>query len=231
MKETNKIIPAILVKNFNGIEKQISSILGLSKKIQIDICDGIFVHNKTWPYSETSHLSNIENETEGMPYWEDIDFELDLMIKEPFLSLERFIKLGPTEIIFHYKAIQNDFDKFLAFKNEYDSFIKPSIAIHTEDDLEKADPFIKESNKIQIMGIKEIGKQGENMDEEVFPLIKKIKDEYPDKIIQVDGGVNEENILKLKDLGVNLFAIGSAIFKTDSPEESFLNINNLINNN
>jgi len=38
--------------------------------------------------------------------------------------------------------------------------------------------------------------------------------------IQIDGGVNKENILELRDAGADVFVMGSAIFNTKDPEET-----------
>jgi len=62
------------------------------------------------------------------------------------------------------------------------------------------------------MSIGEIGSYGFGFDDRVIEKIKKFKEEFPGVLVSVDGGVNENNILKLKEAGVENFAVGSAIF-------------------
>src|SRR5271154_4804508 len=87
-----EIIPAILPKNYEDLKNKIALVRGVAPVVQIDICDGNFVPSITWPflsksYDETflennfdEHFRRILNEQEGLPFWEDIDFELDLMV-------------------------------------------------------------------------------------------------------------------------------------------------------
>ena len=77
-----EIIPAVLVKNFNELQEQLSRYVGISKLVQIDVCDGKFVPSTSWPMhpSDASSVENILNEEEGLPYWDKLDFEFDLMV-------------------------------------------------------------------------------------------------------------------------------------------------------
>ena len=89
------IIPAILPKNYEDLKNKIALVRGVVPIVQVDICDGIFVKTATWPFSSRAksrneveflnndldeHFRRILNEEEGLPFWEDIDFELDLMV-------------------------------------------------------------------------------------------------------------------------------------------------------
>jgi pentose-5-phosphate-3-epimerase len=83
-----EIIPAILPKNFREIEEKIDLIKDFSNKVQIDICDGKYVPTITWPYWKADvkpdeNFEAILREDRGMPEWERIDYEFDLMIKDP----------------------------------------------------------------------------------------------------------------------------------------------------
>lgn len=103
-----EIIPAILPKNYEDMKNKIALVRGVVPFVQIDICDGSFVQNKTWPFSTGGasdyNFQNILNEREGMPFWEDIDFELDLMVSDAVENFDIYTKLGPKRIIFHIEA-------------------------------------------------------------------------------------------------------------------------------
>jgi len=73
---------------------------------------GIFVKNLTWPFLSKSaeagpsqvedadldiHFKKILNEQEGMPFWEDIDYELDLMVTDAVQNFDIYTKLGPKK--------------------------------------------------------------------------------------------------------------------------------------
>ena len=50
--------------------------------------------------------------------------------------------------------------------------------------------------------------------------IHELRSLKPELDIEIDGGVKLSNILDAKKAGANIFVVGSAIFKTESPEET-----------
>ena len=80
-----EIIPAILAQDFEQLRQGVSKFLHIVPLVQIDICDGVFVPSTSWPYTEiqtggSRNLDLILNEEEGLPYWDSMAFELDLMV-------------------------------------------------------------------------------------------------------------------------------------------------------
>jgi len=217
----NEIIPAILPKNYEDLKNKISLVRGFAPIIQIDICDGIFVPSRTWPYESTStdaHFTAILNEQEGLPFWEDVDFELDLMVADGVENFDIYNKLGAKRIIFHIEAVKNleDFRDFLEGIDPYmREVMELGVAIDIATSLEKLYSLIPHIDFVQCMGIDKIGFQGESFDEKVIDNIKILKEKYPELIISVDGGINLEVGTKLIDAGVDRLIVGSAIFNTD----------------
>jgi pentose-5-phosphate-3-epimerase len=66
-----EVIPAILAKNFEELREKISRVVSISRFVQIDICDGVFVPSISWPMqpSDEESTSLILGEEEGLPYW------------------------------------------------------------------------------------------------------------------------------------------------------------------
>src|SRR4051812_21204554 len=101
-----EIVPAILEKNYEGLKNKISLVRGVVPIAQVDICDGVFAPNITWPFLSAGegvgeeflqndfdeHFRRILNEDEGMPFWEDIDFELDLMVVNAVENFDTYLK-------------------------------------------------------------------------------------------------------------------------------------------
>lgn len=219
-----EIIPAVLSKNYEDLKNKISLVRGLVPIAQIDICDGIFVKTKTWPFSEPDidpHFKSILSEQEGLPFWEDIDFELDLMVSDAVKNFDVYTKLGPRRIIFHLEAeeIQRDFSEFKNFLEGIDAYVRDTLeigmAINPNTNLEQVFPLINCVDFVQVMGIERIGFQGEKFNLKCLDQIKKLKKQFPDLVISVDGGVNLETAQEIIDAGADRLAIGSAIFNTD----------------
>lgn len=218
-----EIIPAILPKDFYEIENKVNSVFKYVKNIQIDICDGIYVSNKTWPFKveDDKFYKDIITEQIGMPHWQEVNYELDLMLKNPQKHFDNLIKLGPSRLIFHLRSFESD-TVALEFLQNIDPFFKKSIeiglAISAEENIEKIKPFLKEIKFIQIMGIKNIGFQGTPFDEEYFEKvitkIKEIKDLNSNMPISIDGSVSLNTKDALIKVGANRLVSGSAIWQS-----------------
>ena len=229
-----EIIPAILSKNYEDLKNKIALVRGIVPVVQIDICDGIFVQNKTWPFStggaDDMNFHRILNEEEGMPFWEDIDFELDLMVADSVENFDIYTKLSPKRIVFHIGAV-GDLDEFKNFIEGMDVYIRDSIqigiAINITTPVEQIFSLVNHIDFVQCMGIEKVGFQGQDFDERVLPQIKALKKEFPDLIISVDGGVNFETAPALVSAGASRLVAGSLILKSTDIRETISELENL----
>ncbi|MEK7471465.1 MAG: hypothetical protein AAB623_02340 [Patescibacteria group bacterium] len=217
-----EIIPAILEKDYEDLKDKIALVRDVVSVVQIDFCDGIFVPTCTWPFSSgggaDEHFKRILNEQEGMPFWEDIDFELDLMVADAVENFDIYTKLGPKRIIFHIEAV-GELESFHHFLEGIDMYIKDSIeigvAINPATPSEKIFPLISCIDFVQCMGNDKIGHKGILLDEQVYKKIKILREKYHDLPIAVDIGVNKVTAPLLVKAGATKLVVGSAIFKTD----------------
>src|SRR3989338_3419945 len=179
----NEIIPAILPKNYEELKNKIALVRGVALVVQVDICDGIFVKSVTWPFPDDQHFSAILNEEEGMPFWEDVDFELDLMVSDAVQNFYIYSKLGPKRMILHVEAVGN-LEEFKEWLEAVDPYVKDSInigvAINPSTPLENLFPLINCIDFVQCMGNDEIGYHGVSLDEVVYEKIKILREKYSD---------------------------------------------------
>ncbi|MBP6884106.1 MAG: hypothetical protein KBC06_02645 [Candidatus Pacebacteria bacterium] len=216
-----EIIPAVIPKNYEDLKNNIALVRGVVPVVQIDICDGIFVKNITWPFHGgefDQHFQAILNEQEGMPFWEDIDFELDMMVASAVENFDLYTKLGPKRIIFHLEAV-GDLEEFQHFLEGIDMYVRDSIqigvAINPSTPLEKIFPLTNYIDFVQCMGSDELGFHGVELDEKVYDRIKTLREKYFDLPIAVDIGVNMDTAPRLVESGATKLIAGSAIFNTD----------------
>jgi ribulose-phosphate 3-epimerase len=217
-----EIIPAILPKDYEDLKNKIALVRGAVPIVQVDICDGIFVSSKTWPFSTGGandyNFCRILNEQEGMPFWEDIDFELDLMVADAIENFDVYTKLGAKKIVFHLEAIGDlkDFQSFLEGIDIYTrDIMQIGIAINPSTPVEQIFPLISCADFVQCMGNDKIGQQGISLDEQVYEKIKVFREKYSDLPIAVDIGVNEKTAPLLIKAGATKLIIGSTIFNTE----------------
>lgn len=226
-----EIIPAILAKNFEELHNKISRVVDITKVVQIDICDGVFVPSRTWPMNkEDEHgISSILNEEEGLPYWDSLDFEFDLMVKNAILQFDFFARLGAKRIIFHIEAEEKD--KLKEFIEGLDMYVRDNleigIAINTNTHIDEIKSIISCVDFVQCMGIEHLGFQGEPFDERVLKQISSLRELYPEITISVDGGVKEETAPLLVKAGANRLVVGSLLIQSIDIRETMKELENL----
>ncbi|MFA5791884.1 MAG: hypothetical protein WC884_02510 [Candidatus Paceibacterota bacterium] len=230
-----EIIPAILEKDFSEIKNKLTFLREKVLCVQIDMCDGVFVSNKTWPFAsfgfEDSDFLKIINEEEGLPFWNEFDFEFDLMVADAVANFDIYMKLGPKRIIFHLSA-QKNLKEFEHFLEGLDMYVRDSVeiglAFKPSDDLALVLKLSHKVDFLQCMGIEKDGFQGEKFDEKVLKNIKYLKENLPGIVLSVDGGINFENAQILLDAGVDRLAIGSSIWRSGDPIGALQDFQNLV---
>ena len=235
------VIPAIIPQSFEDLKEKMHLVKGLAKVVQMDVCDGKFVPSKCWPYkNDDGEFEKILHEDDGFPFWQDMDFEADLMIKNPEDGgAENFIKAGAKRIILHIESSDKILDFVKKLRKEY-GYPKESsvsveigigIGVDTPNDV--LDVFFEEDKEgrsladfVQFMGIKKIGYQGQEFDSEVLKKVRALRKKYPDLVIGIDGGVNFENAHDLVAAGVNKLVSGSALYESEDMKEAIEEMEN-----
>ena len=205
------IVPAIIPKNYKEIEINVSLVKDLVSLVQVDISDGIFSKNKTWPFlNDLDFLDRLSFEELALPFWQDVEYEIHLMIENPELSIEKWINLSPKNIIFHIEATKNIEDIILFLKEKE---IGVGLAVKPETLNEKIIPFIDRIDFLQIMGSNKLGFSGLKIEESVFEKIRYFKQSFQGLEIAVDIGVNRETAGLLKEAGATKLISNSSIFE------------------
>ena len=116
-----EIIPAILPEDLDELRDRMAQVSGVAPLVQIDVCDGKFVTSKTWPYIKggMDEFAKIIAEDEGFPFWESLDFEVDLMVRHPEEVVYDWIKAGAKRIVFHIESAPNILQTIEKLREEY----------------------------------------------------------------------------------------------------------------
>ncbi|MFA6601831.1 MAG: hypothetical protein WCT02_03140 [Candidatus Paceibacterota bacterium] len=219
-----EIIPAILPMDFNDLEDKVLLISSLVKSIQIDVCDGQFTPSPSWPYKKSDEtFRKLISEEMGLPSWESLNFEIDLMVNKPGQVVDEWISAGANRIIIHVESGLKETERPALIADAVTKLMgraEIGLALNVETDIETISPYKDQIQFVQCMGIDRIGFQGQTFDNKVIDKIKKIKAAFPDLIVSVDGGVSLDNAEALIDAGASRLVIGSAIFESDNPIEA-----------
>lgn len=201
-----EIIPAILPRDFADLSEKIDLVKGFVTTVQVDICDGQFTPHATWPYKKADdNFAEILEEKQGMPAWQEIDFEIHLMTKNPEEIIGEWITAGAKRIIIHPKSTQKISECIAMMQG----VVEIGLAFNINEDI-VLQPGV---DFIQLMGIDEIGEQGHVFNEAVIEKVHEVKDMYPDLPVSVDGGVTLENA---PHIHADRLVIGSAIFESEN---------------
>lgn len=205
------IIPAIIPKSLVDLEATIKSV-GFAKIIQIDVVDGKFVPFISWPYETEENVNEAKFALDGY------EVEVDLMVEDPLNAAEEWLSIGARRIIFHLESL-NDIQQAINLVHSKNAEVY--LALNNDTNLERIYGVINNIDGVQLMGIAEIGTQGQPFDSRVLERIATLRALFPDLLISVDGGVSKETIAELKKAGAKHFVSGSAILKADEPRAAY----------
>lgn len=211
------VVPAILPRTFSHLEEDLSCMQNVASFIQVDIVDGIFAPGKTWPYIGGDEFEKIRLQERGLPFWEDFDFQFDLMVAHPTQEIMRFVEVGASSVVVH--AANKEAVEALRLARQVDVLL--GLALLPDASVETLLPFAGLYDFVQVMGIAQVGAQGRPFDERTIALVEALRVAYPDLRIQVDGGVSLANCRPLATAGANCLVVGSAIFGSSNPASMY----------
>lgn len=217
-----QIIPAILPKDFADLEEHVGRVKDLVHLVQVDICDGQFTPAASWPYKKRdANFDAIIKEERGMPFWEEVEYEFDLMVNKTEEVVERYLAAGASHIVLHFESKG---DIALAIEKILGK-VEIGLALDIDTLIDRLEPFKKDIRDgkikcLQLMGIDNVGFQGQTFDDKVITKIKEVKEKYPGVSVQIDGGVNLLTAPLLRDAGADRLVIGSAIFEAENITET-----------
>ncbi len=176
----------------------------------IDVMDGKFVEKDTSSlmYSYASSIKQMSN----------LPLDVHLMVKDVKEYIEQYIALKPLYITFHYEACKDKEEVKEIIKLIKDNNIKCGISIKPKTKLEDIYEFLPYVSMVLIMTV-EPGKGGQALIPETLDKISHLKEYlYQNNLeafIEADGGIKPENADKLKEAGVDIMVVGSAIINSN----------------
>ena len=173
-----------------------------SAYLHMDVMDGHFVPNLTMGPDLVESLDGIA------------PLDVHLMVTDPIDFIEAFRDAGAEIISVHVEA-NNPLKALESIKKNN---MKAGIALNPSTPENSIEPFIDLADLILVMSV-EPGYGGQDFHEDAVERVRHYKEAYPDKIIEVDGGIAPSNSERLADAGADILVAGSAIFKADDPIE------------
>ncbi len=221
------VVPAIIPDSFETLSEKAERVRELVPRIQIDIANGSYAPTRTWPYTNDGHIARLLSQDEGLPFWEDLSYEVDMLVRNPEDVLDQWIDIGVDAVVIHIESTSEHsliLQKARERNVEIGWALKPSTPNQTLFDIIESAGM---PNFIQVMGSDTIGHSGVELDEAVYEKIADIRAMYPELPIAVDIGVNEDTAAALIDAGATTLVAGSAIFEAPDVREAIEQLENL----
>ena len=205
----NILSPSILSADFCKLGEQIKEVeLAGAKYLHVDVMDGIFVPSISYGMPVIRSIRKCS----------DIFFDVHLMIDRPERYVKEFAESGADLINFHLEAtsdVKGTIAKIRSLGKKVGITIKPGTPAKT------VEPYLELVDMVLVMTV-EPGFGGQKLIPECLDKVRKIRKVIADRglnvDIEVDGGINDENVESALEAGANVIVAGSAVFKNDIAE-------------
>jgi len=206
-----KIAPSILSADFTKLGEEIKAAQKAGADyIHIDVMDGHFVPNITVGPMIVAAARQAT----------DLPLDVHLMIESPDIYIDDFVKAGSDFITVHVEIVTH-LHRLLGVIR--DAGVKAGAALNPATPLSSIEYVLKQLDMVLLMTVNP-GFAAQSFIPEVLPKIRELKEIIAQKgievDIEVDGGINVENISQAAQAGANVFVAGNAIFTSRDYSET-----------
>lgn len=200
------LAPSILSADFADLGNDIrKTIKGGADYIHIDVMDGMFVPSISFGMPVIKSIRKVT----------DMYFDVHLMIDDPGRYINEFKEAGADGLTIHAEACG---DVAGTLKKIKDAGMDPSLSIKPGTPVSDITEYLDMVKMILIMSV-EPGFGGQKLIPETVNKVRELRKiidaDHPDVLIEIDGGINIENVKDIVDAGVDVIVAGSAVFKND----------------
>jgi ribulose-phosphate 3-epimerase len=212
--------PSILSADFSKLGEEINLIEKAGADlIHVDVMDGHFVPNLTIGPAVVNSLVGKTN----------LPFDVHLMIENPERFIDSFVIANTEYITIHVEACTHIHKVIQQIKNHG---VKAGLSLNPATPLSTLENIIEELDLVLLMSVNP-GFGGQKFIQSTIKKIEKLSAMRKNKNlsfkIEVDGGINLENIKSVLDAGCDIIVVGAAIFSAKDPTKEAKEFVSLLN--
>lgn len=176
----------------------------------LDVMDGVFVPNISF----------------GLPVVEAVKaraekpLDVHLMIVDPDRYVDAFQKAGADWLTVHYEACTHLHRTIQHIKS---AGMKAGVVLNPHTPVSSLEEMIGDVDMVLLMSVNP-GFGGQRFIAQTFDKVTRLREMIARRnahaLIEVDGGVDLQNINALRKAGVDVFVVGSFIFRSGTPEQT-----------
>jgi ribulose-phosphate 3-epimerase len=209
---TFEIEPSLYAADFAHLGDQVDLLLrGGARVFHFDVGDGHFVEPIT--------IGPVVLEAVA-PRVHDFGGAVDchLMVDNPTRHFPQIARAGGDSVTFHYE-VADDVPATIAAARGHG--LQVGVAFNPQTEPEKVAAVAGEADLVLCMSINP-GYSGQAFMPDALDRVGRLRAALPESVyVQVDGGVDLENLRSIRDAGATLLVAGSAIFRHDDPAGAY----------
>jgi len=220
MKNDKLIAPSILAADFANLQRDIEMINSSEADwFHIDIMDGVFVPNISFGMPVLKAITQHSKKT----------IDVHLMIVDPDRFIDTFAALGANILSVHYEACTHLHRTLQAIKA---AGMKAGVAINPHTNVALLEDVIQDIDMVCMMSVNP-GFGGQSFIENTYKKIAQLKEiilnNNASTLIEIDGGVTDQNAVELIKAGADVLVAGSFVFKSNDPKNTIKKLKEIAN--
>ena len=180
--------------------------------LHCDVMDGKFVSSATYNHA----LLKVLRDKTKLP------FDVHLMVSEPAGDIAAYADAGADYITVHFEAFEDKQDLVSTLAAIHDAGLKAGISLKPKTAVSELVPYLELVDLVLVMSV-EPGAGGQGMldgsAERVAEFSRLREELWLGFVIEVDGGVNLNNVSAIRQAGADIVVIGSALYKAEDKSE------------
>jgi ribulose-phosphate 3-epimerase len=214
-----KIAPAILMVDYGRLAEEIRAVEKEADLFQFDVMDGHFVP----AISYGADLIRSLRPRTAVP------FDVHLMVQYPERYIPDFARAGSDYLTVHAEVCPH-LDRTIRQIKE--TGVKAGVALNPSTPIEAVDPVIRDVDLILLLGVNP-GFGGQpfvaEVEQKVTQLRRRLDDLQIRCELEVDGGINLQNCVRIAKAGASTLVVGSAVFQSPDPVATIREMKRLTN--